>query len=138
MNISPAAQPLAVLWDFGGVILSSPFEAFAHYERAAGLPQDFIRSLNARNPDTNAWAKMERSEVSLKGFVDLFEEQLAAVGRPLHAVDVLTDRRVVERLAAADVDAHRLPVGTRIVRRPDLTVRQDGCLDSRPDGSPVH
>ena len=28
----------AVLWDFGGVILSSPFEAFNHYEAAHGLP----------------------------------------------------------------------------------------------------
>src|SRR5262249_18408724 len=43
----------AVLWDFGGVILSSPFEAFAEYEREAGLPENFIRGLNARNPDTN-------------------------------------------------------------------------------------
>ena len=26
----------AVLWDFGGVILSSPFEAFNHYEEQVG------------------------------------------------------------------------------------------------------
>jgi len=48
------ARPLAVLWDFGGVILTSPFEAFRTYEREAGLPEDFIRMLNARNADTNA------------------------------------------------------------------------------------
>ena len=75
MNISHAKTPLAVLWDFGGVILSSPFEAFNRYETEIGLPKDFIRSLNARNGDTNAWAKMERSEVSLEGFVELFEER---------------------------------------------------------------
>ena len=75
MNTSHAKTPLAVLWDFGGVILSSPFEAFNHYEVEAGLPKDFLRGLNARNPDTNAWAKMERSEVSLDGFVTLFEEE---------------------------------------------------------------
>ena len=46
----------AVLWDFGGVILSSPFEAFNRYEAANGLPTDFIRSVNATNPDANAWA----------------------------------------------------------------------------------
>ena len=75
MNTSHAKSPLAVLWDFGGVILSSPFEAFNRYETEVGLPKDFIRSLNARNPDTNAWAKMERSEVTLDGFVKLFEEE---------------------------------------------------------------
>ena len=50
MNISHAKSPLAVLWDFGGVISRSPFEAFNRYEAEAGLPEDFIRSLNARNP----------------------------------------------------------------------------------------
>ena len=53
----------AVFWDFGGVILSSPFEAFNEYERSRGLPIDFIRSVNTRNPDTNAWARIERQEV---------------------------------------------------------------------------
>ncbi|MCC8430386.1 HAD-IA family hydrolase [Reyranella aquatilis] len=80
MNTSHAKTPLAVLWDFGGVILSSPFEAFNRYEAEANLPKDFLRGLNARNPDTNAWAKMERSEVSLDGFVELFEEEARLQG----------------------------------------------------------
>ena len=29
----------AVLWDFGGVILSSPFEAFNRFEEERGLPR---------------------------------------------------------------------------------------------------
>ena len=82
--MSHAITPRAVLWDFGGVILSSPFEAFRNYEREAGLPEDFIRMLNARNPDTNAWAKMERSEVSLEEFVRLFEAEAATQG---HRID---------------------------------------------------
>jgi putative hydrolase of the HAD superfamily len=89
MNTSHANSPLAVLWDFGGVILSSPFEAFRHYEREAGLPEDFIRSLNARNPDANAWAKMERSEVSLDEFVALFESEAEAQGHKLSGWRVL-------------------------------------------------
>jgi putative hydrolase of the HAD superfamily len=84
MNTSHAQRPAAVLWDFGGVILTSPFEAFRRYEREAGLPEDFIRSLNARNPDANAWAKMERSEVSLAEFVTLFQSEALALG---HKVD---------------------------------------------------
>jgi putative hydrolase of the HAD superfamily len=89
MNTSHANSPRAVLWDFGGVILSSPFEAFRGYEREAGLPEDFIRSLNARNPDANAWAKMERSEVSLDEFVALFESEAEAQGRKLDGWRVL-------------------------------------------------
>ena len=54
----------AVLWDFGGVILSSPFEAFNRYEAARGLPADFIRTVNATDPHDNAWALLERSEIT--------------------------------------------------------------------------
>ena len=78
--MNDANSPKAVLWDFGGVILSSPFEAFRVYEREANLPEDFIRTLNARNPDTNAWAKMERSEVPLPDFVTLFEAEALEQG----------------------------------------------------------
>lgn len=89
MNTSHATSPLAVLWDFGGVILSSPFEAFNRYEMEIGLPKDFIRALNARNGDTNAWAKMERSEVSLEEFVRLFEEEARAHGQTLDGWRIL-------------------------------------------------
>ena len=89
MNMSHAKTPRAILWDFGGVILSSPFEAFNRYEAEAGLPKDFIRGLNARNGDTNAWAKMERSEVSLEGFVALFEEEARQQGHKLDGWRIL-------------------------------------------------
>jgi putative hydrolase of the HAD superfamily len=71
------------------VILSSPFEAFRTYEQEAGLPEDFIRSLNARDPDTNAWAKMERSDISLAEFVPLFEAEALAAGHRLDGWRVL-------------------------------------------------
>jgi putative hydrolase of the HAD superfamily len=74
----------AVMFDFGGVILSSPFEAFAAYERRAGLPDGFIRTVNATAPDTNAWARLERAELGLDDFVVAFEQEAAALG---HDVD---------------------------------------------------
>jgi putative hydrolase of the HAD superfamily len=88
-KVGAAKPPRAVLWDFGGVILTSPFEAFRRYEVEAGLPNDFIRSLNARNPDANAWAKMERSEVSLEEFVALFEDEARIAGHKLDGWRVL-------------------------------------------------
>lgn len=83
------ARPKAVLFDFGGVILSSPFEAFTAYERDNGLPEGFLRGLNAVDPDTNAWARLERSEVDLDGFAELFEAEAAAAGHGVDARAVL-------------------------------------------------
>jgi putative hydrolase of the HAD superfamily len=80
---------LAVLFDFGGVLSASPFEAFAHYEAHHGLPDGFIRGLNTTNPDTNAWARHERAEVSFEEFCRLFEAEAVAAGGTLDAVDVM-------------------------------------------------
>jgi putative hydrolase of the HAD superfamily len=79
----------AVLWDFGGVILSSPFEAFNRYEEEHGLPSGLIRSLNATNPDTNAWARLERNEVAFDEFCDLFEAEAGAAGHRIEARAVM-------------------------------------------------
>ena len=83
----------AVLFDFGGVLTSSPFEAVAAYEAEAGLPPDTIRRLNATNPDDNAWARMERREVDEAGFCDLFEAEAAALGLAVDARMVLAGLR---------------------------------------------
>ncbi len=79
----------AVLWDFGGVITTSPFESFARYEREHGLPKDFIRGLNANNHHTNAWAKLERSEVPFDEFCTLYEAEAKEAGHEIDARDVL-------------------------------------------------
>ena len=54
----------AVFWDFGGVITSSPFQAFSSFENENNLPKDFIRRVNSTNPYENAWAKLESSKIS--------------------------------------------------------------------------
>ena len=95
----------AVLFDFGGVISSSPFEAFAHLETERGLPVDFIRTVNATNPDTIAWARLERGEVDPETFGSLWSDEARALGHDLDG------RLVLERLAGeirpAMVDAIR-------------------------------
>jgi putative hydrolase of the HAD superfamily len=79
----------AVLWDFGGVISSSPFEAFNEFERANGLPADFIRTVNATNPDSNAWARLERNELSAAGFDAAFAADSHALGHEVRGAAVL-------------------------------------------------
>ena len=79
----------AVFWDFGGVITSSPFESFNRYENDNGLPENFLRTVNSTNPNNNAWAKLERSEVDLKKFDELFLEESQNLGHAVPGKEVI-------------------------------------------------
>jgi putative hydrolase of the HAD superfamily len=79
----------AVLWDFGGVILTSPFDSFRRYEAQHDVPTDFIRSVNATNPHANAWALLERSDISAGEFDELFATESAELGHRIPGADVL-------------------------------------------------
>jgi len=79
----------AVIWDFGGVFTTSPFDRFSDYEREKGLPKDFIRQNNAVNPDTNAWAKFERAEITPDEFDGLFLEETRAKGHGVPGKDII-------------------------------------------------
>jgi len=79
----------AILWDFGGVITASPFEGFARYEKAENLPEGFIRKVNTINPDANAWARFERSEIDRNGFIAAFEDEAKALGQTVSGEAVL-------------------------------------------------
>ncbi len=84
----PATTIRAVLWDFGGVITESPFEAFRGFEATRGLPRDFIRSVNTVNPDSNAWALYERSQISLDAFDLAFEAESHAAGHAIRGAEI--------------------------------------------------
>ncbi|MET0143383.1 MAG: HAD-IA family hydrolase [Ilumatobacteraceae bacterium] len=123
----------AVLWDFGGVILSSPFEAFRHYEAQRGIPQDFIRSVNATDPDVNAWARLERAELDHEAFDVAFATESAALGYEVPGGDVLA-------LLAGDVRPEMVTALERVqaagYRTACLTnnvLARDGQPTARPD-----
>ncbi|MBV9990947.1 MAG: HAD-IA family hydrolase [Alphaproteobacteria bacterium] len=79
----------AVIFDFGGVFTSSPFEAFERYERARGLPVGLIRKVNSTNHETNAWALFERAEIDIDGFDKAFAAEAEAHGHHVPGRDVL-------------------------------------------------
>ena len=79
----------AVFWDFGGVITSSPFESFNRFEKENNLPLDFLRSVNSTNPDSNAWALLERNEINLEEFDLLFERESDDLGHSVKGKDVI-------------------------------------------------
>lgn len=83
------SQLEAVIWDFGGVVTSSPFEAFNRYEADRGFPRDTIRRINAAAPDSNAWALFERAEIDAATFDAMFAEEAARIGHDIRGNDVL-------------------------------------------------
>jgi putative hydrolase of the HAD superfamily len=116
----------AVIFDFGGVILTSPFESFARYEADNGLPAGLLRRLNATNPDDNAWARLERGEVDLAGFAELYAGEARAAGHTVDGLAVLgvlsgdlrpamveALRRCHERLKTAMLTNNFVPPGDR-------------------------
>lgn len=82
----------AILWDFGGVLTTSPFEALNRFEAANGIPSDFIRRVNATNPDHNAWALFESNRISVDEFDQAFAKESELLG---HRV---SGRAVIEHL----------------------------------------
>lgn len=83
----------AVLFDFGGVLSDGPFESFARYEAENGLPEGFVRRLNTTNHDTNAWARLERGEIDIDAFCDLFEDEAQNAGGVLDARVLMSSLR---------------------------------------------
>ena len=95
----------AVVFDLGGVLTESPLDAFAAYEAEGGLPDGLIRRLNSTDPDTNAWARFERNELTAAGFAEAFEAEAAAAGHRVDARRVLA--ALTGELRPAMVDAVR-------------------------------
>ena len=120
----------AVLWDFGGVILSSPFEAFNRYEADRGLPLDLIRRVNATNPDANAWALLERNDVTPAQFDVLFATESEALGHRVPGADVLA-------LLSGDVRPQMVQALDRVIAAGFRTAcLTNNVVSTSPDPSP--
>ncbi len=78
-----------IIFDFGGVITSSPFDAFARLETESGQPVGSVRRINSANPDGNAWALFERAEINAAEFDTMFADEAAALGIKLRGADLL-------------------------------------------------
>lgn len=79
----------AVLFDFGGVITTSPFEAFRRFEAEHGLPSGFLQGINRNNSDDNAWARFERGELAPHAFDEAFAAEARAAGHEVRGLEVV-------------------------------------------------
>ena len=75
----------AVIFDLGGVVFPSPFEAFDAYDRANALEPGTVRALIRPSSETGAWAALERGELSMDEFADALEAEALAAGFQLDA-----------------------------------------------------
>ena len=75
----------AVIFDLGGVVFPSPFEAFDAYDHGNDLKKGTMRALIRRSSETGAWAALERGELAMDEFVEALEAEAAAAGFQLDA-----------------------------------------------------
>ena len=72
------------------MLTSSSFEAFNRFEAENGIPKDFIRTINATNPDDNVIALFESSALDLDGFDEAFLAETTAAGHPIPGKTVIS------------------------------------------------
>jgi putative hydrolase of the HAD superfamily len=75
----------AVIFDLGGVVFPSPFEAFDTYDHGNNLNKGTMRALIRRSSETGAWAALERGELSMDEFVAALEAEALDAGFQLDA-----------------------------------------------------
>jgi putative hydrolase of the HAD superfamily len=102
----------AVIFDLGGVVFPSPFEAFDAYDHGNGLKAGTTRALIRRSSESGAWAALERGELRMEAFVAALEAEALAAGFRLDA----------RRLMGA--------IGSSLGPRPEMT-RAIGHIRSR-------
>ena len=77
----------AVIFDLGGVVLSSPLHAIADFERERDIPKNFINRVVMDTAPHGAWSRLERGELAMPEFIVAFEADCRAAGREIDAAD---------------------------------------------------
>ncbi len=97
----------AVIFDLGGVVFPSPFEAFDEYDHGNGLVEGTVRGLIRRSSEEGAWAALERGELGMDEFAVALEAEADAAGFRLDTRRADGADRLVARAAARDGTRHR-------------------------------
>ena len=79
----------AVIFDLGGVVLGSPLQAIAAYEREHGIPEGFVNRLVVDAGRDGAWSRLERGELVLEAFYPAFEAECADAGQRVSGPDLM-------------------------------------------------
>jgi putative hydrolase of the HAD superfamily len=104
----------AVIFDLGGVVMDSPLDAIAAYEREHGIPSGFVNRQVVDAGPSGAWARLERGELTLDEFHPLFDAECARAGRPISA------RAMMERIRTAAQPRSVMVAAIRAIRARSL------------------
>ncbi len=77
-----------MIFDLGGVVFPSPFEAFDAYDHGNDLKKGTMRALIRKSSESGAWAALERGELSMDDFVVALEAEALTAGFQLDAAPV--------------------------------------------------
>ncbi len=80
---------LAVIFDLGGVVVSSPLHAIARYECKHGITEGFINRVVVDTGASGAWSRLERGELPIEQFYDEFDRDCERAGRSISARDMM-------------------------------------------------
>ena len=83
----------AVIFDLGGVVLPSPFDAFRAYERRRGLPHRFVSDVIVSGGEAGAWSRFERGELDSEAFAVAFGAECEAAGGRVEVADLFAGMR---------------------------------------------
>ncbi len=102
----------AVIFDLGGVVFPSPFEAFDIYDTRAALPIGTTRSIIRTSSEGGAWAALERGELTTAAFHAALEAEAQARGHIISAPTVMSTIAEFSFARVEMVEAiHRLRAG---------------------------
>ena len=79
----------AIIFDLGGVVLDSPMEIFAAFEKSHGLPENFLNKFIVESGHEGAWARLERGELTLEQFFSAFDEEIRNAGADVSSRELM-------------------------------------------------
>jgi putative hydrolase of the HAD superfamily len=81
----------AVVFDLGGVILDSPLDTFLRWEGEQGLSPGVLGRVVVESGPSGAWSRLERGELTLAGFCEAFDVELAAAGVRVSSAELMAE-----------------------------------------------
>lgn len=81
----------AAIFDLGGVVLDSPLDAIAAFERRNAIPAGTVNSIVVAAGDDGAWARHERGEVPHDLFLKLFRSEFEIAGHDIDTAALMAD-----------------------------------------------
>lgn len=120
----------AVIFDLGGVVLGSPLEAIARYERDRGIPANFVNRVVMDTAPGGAWSRLERGELAIESFYSAFERDCADAGERIDA------RELMARMGESSAPRPRMLTAIRRIRSRGLktgALTNNWVIEDRPD-----